>query len=77
MTQKQRILEYMRKHDEITQRDAIWLGCYRLAAQIFDLKREGNDIQREMRTVTNKDGSHSRIAAYRLVEEAKDDDRND
>lgn len=63
-TQQERILEYMELNGVITQRDAIWLGCYRLAAQIFELKKKGYNIETEMRTVNNKDGTTSRIAAY-------------
>jgi len=65
-TQQERIIEYMELNGVITQRDAIWLGCYRLAAQIFELKRKGYNIATEMREVRNKDGSKSRIAAYWL-----------
>lgn len=66
-TQQDRIIDYMKMNPEITQRDAIWLGCYRLAAQIFDLKRKGYTIATEIREVVNKDGTTSRIAAYSLV----------
>ena len=38
---KKTILNFMRAHGSITQRDAIWLGCYRLSARIFDLKGLG------------------------------------
>lgn len=68
-TQQDRILEYLRLNPEgMTQRDAIWLGCYRLAAQVFELKRKGYTITTEMKEVINKDGSTSRIAVYHLHE---------
>ena len=67
-TQQERIIDYMNLNGAITQRDAIWLGCYRLAAQIFELKRKGYRITTEMREVVNKDGTKSRIAAYYFSE---------
>ena len=44
-TQAQEILRYMRKNGGITQAEAASkLGCYRLAARIYDLRGEGHDI---------------------------------
>ena len=64
MTQEQRIVAYMDKHGEITQREAVNLGCYRLSARIHDLRQQGIAIKSEVRTVKNADGSHSNIAVY-------------
>lgn len=64
MTQEQRILEYLDKHGEITQRDAVRLGCYRLSARIHDIRQRGIVIKSDTRTVKNADGSHSNIAVY-------------
>lgn len=66
MTQCQRILDYMKTHGEITQRDAIGLGCYRLGARIWDLRAAGEEITSTLRPVKNADGSMSRIAVYAL-----------
>lgn len=45
MTQKERILSYMRTNKEgITSMDAFRLGCTRLAARISDLKKDGHKI---------------------------------
>lgn len=66
-TQRERILTYMKRTGDITQLEAVNLGCLRLAAQIFDMKKAGIAIKTEMREVTNRDGSKSRIAAYSLV----------
>lgn len=65
MTQEQKILAYIDLHGEITQRDAFGLGCQRLSARIFDLKRQGIALKSETRVVRNADGSHSNIAVYR------------
>ena len=64
MTQEQRILDYIDRHGEITQRDAVRLGCYRLSARIHDIRQRGIVIKSESRTVKNADGSHANIAVY-------------
>lgn len=66
MTQSEKIMEYLREHGEITQRDAIGFGCYRLGARIWDLKAAGVNIDTEIRAVKNADGSRSHIAVYKL-----------
>ena len=66
-TKKTKVMEYMQTKGEISQREAIWIGCYRLAAVIFDLKkRDGIIINTEYREVNNLDGSKSRVAFYSL-----------
>ena len=64
MTQEERILAYIDWHGEITQRDAVRLGCYRLSARIHDLRQKGIAIKSNTKTVRNADGSHSNIAVY-------------
>lgn len=65
MTQEARILAYIDRHGEITQKDAVNLGCLRLSARIHDLRQKGIALKSETRTVRNADGSHSNIAVYR------------
>ena len=72
MSQCEKIMKYMRMNGEITQRDALFLGCQRLASRIHDLKREGQNIKTETRKVKNADGSHSYIAVYSLAKEGED-----
>ena len=64
MTQCEKIALVLDQLGEITQRDAIYMGIYRLASRINDLRRDGVDIRTEMVEVTNMDGSKSRIAVY-------------
>ena len=64
MTQCERILNYIREHGEITQRDAIKLGCYRLSARIADLRAAGEQIDTEFRAVKNADGTRATIGVY-------------
>lgn len=57
MTQTERVLMYMRD-----------LGCMRLGARVYDLKREGYNIRRDMETSKNRYGEETSYARYRLVE---------
>lgn len=44
-TQKEEILEYFESGGALTPIDALRrFGCFRLAAIVFDLKKEGHDI---------------------------------
>ena len=69
-TQKEMILEYMRKHKKgITQLQALDLfGCMRLGARIADLKAEGHKIETTMISVKKKDGRAKQYACYHLEE---------
>ena len=64
MTQEMKIINYLDRHGEITNGDAFRMGCARLSARIFDLKRKGYAIKCETRVVRNQDGSHSNIGVY-------------
>lgn len=66
--QKKKILEYMKEHKTITQREAISIGCYRLSARIYDLRDDGVPIGCEMVRVENADGTHTYIGKYWLEE---------
>lgn len=69
MKQTERILQYMRDFGSITQLEAIRdISCMRLGARIFDLKREGYEIKKEMETSKNRYGEETSYARYRLVE---------
>jgi hypothetical protein len=61
------ILKWLRDGKPITPLLALdQFGCFRLAARINDLKASGHTIDSTMITVTNRDGSHSKVAEYRL-----------
>lgn len=69
-TQKQQILEYMQIMGEITPLDALQdIGCMRLSARIYDLRRDGHKIKMEMASSVNRDGQVVNFARYRLEEE--------
>lgn len=66
MTQVEKIEAYIDKYGEITQRDALGLGIYRLASRIHEMRKDTErPIITENRTVTNRDGSESVIAVYK------------
>lgn len=62
-TQKKAILEWLQAGRTITPMDALKeFGCFRLSAQIFNLKKEGYNISKEM--VERPGGK--RFAKYKL-----------
>ena len=70
MSQNDKILSYLRTHDDITSLDAYReIGCTRLAARISDLKARGYRFNVTSKTVLNRDGEKVRVAAYGLEEE--------
>lgn len=74
MTQSEMILEYLRSHDDITQLDAfVHIGCSRLGARIFDLKKKGYPIETKMKKVTKANGKTTYVGAYSLRKDGKDE----
>ena len=72
MKQKERILQYMRDFGSITQLEAMRdLGCMRLGARVYDLKRDGYAINKEMETSKNRYGEDTSYARYRLVDDER------
>ena len=67
MTQCERILDYLSRHDRIDPWTA-WreLGIARLAARIHDLRRAGVPLVRETVRATNRYGEPVSYASYRL-----------
>ena len=67
MTQSQVILEHLKKHGSITQKEAIDnYGIMRLGARIWDLKRQGHVISTERETGVNRYGGKTAYARYRM-----------
>ena len=66
MTQKERVLWYMRNHGELTEKKADEdLGIGRLAARIYDLRQEGYPIETDEWEVETRFGT-STVAFYSL-----------
>ena len=67
-SQKDLILAYMEKHGSITPLEAQReIGCMRLGARIWDLRRDGYNIAREMVNVPNRNGGKATVARYWLL----------
>lgn len=67
ITQRERVLDYIRETGSITQLEAIKeLGVLRLSAVIFDLKKDGNAIKSELVPVKTRYGT-AHIAKYSEV----------
>jgi len=63
-TQSQKILKYLQDNESITALEALdQFGCFRLAARINDLKKEGHDIS----SVPVKTPKGATISSYSLV----------
>jgi len=51
MTQCEKVLRHLKNEGSITQREATKrYEIYRLAARIYDLRRQGHQIEKEMET---------------------------
>lgn len=69
VSQTQRVLDYMRQHGSISQQEAIKaFSCYRLAAKIFELRRDKHIIKTE-RVPFRNEYTSGFYAVYRLVGE--------
>lgn len=70
LTQKDKIIAYIRKYGSITPLDALReFGCMRLATRIFELKEDGYKIKAVIEKNKNKNGEPVHYARYFLQEE--------
>ena len=69
MTQKQRLLNYLKQNRSIDPLES-WqkLGIYRLAAVILLLRKDGVSIITETKAVQNQFGEACHVANYVLVD---------
>lgn len=68
-SQCDKIVDYMKKYGSITQLQAyVDIGCVRLPSRIYDLKRKGYAIRREMIKVKNREDEYVPIARYSLAD---------
>ena len=62
-SQSEKILRAFERGEVLTQRKAInRFGCYRLAARVFDLRRDGHDIRCQL-----LDRNGTRVGHYYLA----------
>ena len=67
MTQAKRVLDYMEKHGSISPKEAMnAFSCYRLAAVIFNLRKDGYVIKTEKVPFSNE-YTNGYYAVYSLV----------
>lgn len=70
MTQKEMILEYMKRFGSIDPKEAYFdIGCMKLATRISELKRAGHSIVDETITDKNRWGKTVHFKRYRLGEQ--------
>ena len=68
IAQREYIKHMLLQHKVVTQREADReCGCTRLAARIWELKRQGMNIESTMVPVKTRHGK-AMVAAYRMVE---------
>lgn len=64
-TQATQILKFLQAGNKLTPQEALLkFGCFRLAARINDLRRDGYDIHTDRKRVTCADGHPATIAEY-------------
>ena len=70
-TQKEMILEHLKKYKRISDLEAYQeYGCRRCGARIWDLRNEGYNIRTENTTKANRYGKYTTFATYVLEDEA-------
>ena len=70
MSDKNRVLAYLREHGSITPLEALnSFGCYRLGARVWDLRHDGHNIVTEIIEGTDRHGEPARFARYTLKED--------
>lgn len=71
-SQCEKIVNYMKKYGSITQLQAyVDIGCIRLPARIYDLKRKGYAIRSETIKVKKSEGEYVPISRYSLQDTEK------
>lgn len=66
MTNKEKVLKYLEHHDGITSMEAFRkLNITRLAAVIFDLIKDGVEIEKECLVQKNSEGKIVQITRYK------------
>ena len=69
ISQKQRIINYIREFGSITDLEASKeLGIQQFGARIFDLKKDGYEFKTEWESSTNRFGERTDYKRYYLVD---------
>lgn len=76
MTQRAKVLWWLKKYGSITPLDALReFGCMRLASRIAELKEAGFGIETTIETAKNKNGENVRFARYTLKTIEREDQK--
>lgn len=76
MKQTEMVLKWLKEVGPITPLDALReFGLMRLGARIFDLRRQGYNIETKTETRVNRFGRKVSYARYELKGEANEDQR--
>jgi len=68
ITQRDRVLQYMREHNGITAYEAVKeVGCLQLSARICELQKEGHMFSTELIKNVNRYGDPCHYYKYRYV----------
>ena len=68
ITQRDRVLQYMRENNGITAYEAVvHVGCTQLSARICELQKEGHMFSTEVIKNINRYGDHCHYLRYRYV----------
>lgn len=68
MTQEQAVRNHIINNGSITQAQAVRLyGCYRLSARIYEMRKDGYEIDTQYKTSKNRFGYVSVYANYVLL----------
>ena len=67
MSDKARILKHLQEYGSITPMEALeQYGCYRLGARVFDLRRDGYEINTTIVEGTDRNGEPMKYARYTM-----------
>lgn len=67
MSQTTEVITFIKEHGSITTKQAMdFLGVYRLASRISEIKKVGIPVEKEMVTVLNRHGEPCRVARYTI-----------
>ena len=70
ITQRDRVLQYIRENGYITSLDAYFhIGCTQLATRISELKDRGYRFTKERVKTTNMFGDRTHYDKYKLIED--------
>jgi hypothetical protein len=69
MSQATEVIEYIKAHGSITTMQAFGLGITRLASRVYELRKRGIELDKEMVTVNNRKGEPCRVARYTMPEQ--------